>query len=593
MSEARHRRPRLTLETIDPWDESEIKPPRGGVTVIVGANNAGKSTFLREIFEQAKAEDRTSRPKGHIIANCDLRVEGTYDDLVATLKDEGAYFSRDPNTKGYKVSGQLIPEARLPHNWRAVADLYSNSLGQLAQYFIYYVNATNRTAGISPAPRRPDIADPPESPMHLLEDNPEMLEMIRSICRKVFRQTLTLDRLSNNVQLRVGETNVPAPPIDNVTREYRDSLVALEPLQGQGDGMTALLGLLVPIICGNHNVALIDEPEAFLHPPQARMVGTILGELAAQRDMQVLVATHDRNILIGLLESRAPVSVIRLDRRAPSTRIHRLDYLRVRELWDDPVLRYSNLLDGLFHHVVVLCEAERDCTFYAASLDIASGSSELDFAPGDVLFIPSGGKDGFPGMVKALKAVSVPVVTVPDIDALNDKNKIRLLVDAMGGDWNLLESSYNIATEQFRHPRQRIANGQILQAVRAALTPILDEVYTRETEELVKAAMRSAPSPWEDLKRYGINAWRGQARGEASKMIAQLQELGIVLVKAGELENLAPSVQSKKGKQWLREALEKEAFRLEPAQSHIRDVIEAIHSLLREGVAADDADVDE
>lgn len=552
-----------------------------GVTVIVGANNSGKSTFLREIFQLISAEQKNSTPRRHIIKDCILTVEGTPENLIDTLREGGTYVDRQPNS-GFMIENQIIPEPYARDRWhRAGKPDVTGTLGRIAPFFVHYVNTANRASGISPQQRRPNIEDIPQSPMHRLEDNPEMLERVREISLRIFRQTLTLDRLSNNVQLRVGAPNIPAPPVDAVTREYRDALISLEPLQNQGDGMTAVLGLLVPIICGSQDIILIDEPEAFLHPPQARIIGTLLGELSQERDMQLFMATHDRNILVGLLQSQVPVTVIRLDRCTSPTRIHELDYSRVRTLWDDPVLRYSNLLDGLFHHAVVLCEAERDCTFYAASLDAANENSGLDFSPGDILFVPAGGKDGFPGMTTALKAVSVPVVAIPDIDLFDDKNKVRTLVDAMGGNWISIEPTYRIATAPFQKPRRQFKNAQILETIRKVLEPAPEAAYDRGTEEAIKAAMRSDPSPWEDLKKFGVSAFRGQERQAAANLIQNLQELGIVVVQDGELENLAPTVGSRKGKRWLSEALETEAYRDQRAQTHIDHVIDAIKHRLQ------------
>lgn len=510
-----------------------------------------------------------------------LTVEGTTDNLIETLRQEGTYVDRPPNG-GFMISGQVLPEYYVRNSWdRTGKPDFTGTLGKIASFFVHYVNTANRAGGISPQQRRTNIQDIPQSPMNRLEDNPEMLERVREISLRIFRQTLTLDRLSNNVQLRVGVPSIPAPPVDAVTTEYREALISLEPLQDQGDGMTAVLGLLVPIISGSQDIILIDEPEAFLHPPQARIIGKVLGELSRERNMQLFIATHDRNILVGLLQSRVPVTVIRLDRRSSPTRIHKLDSSHVRTLWDDPVLRYSNLLDGLFHHAVVLCEAERDCTFYAASLDAANETSGLNFSPGDILFVPAGGKDGFPGMITALKAVSVPVIAVPDIDLLDDRTKVRTLVEAMGGNWSSSESNYRIATAPFQKPRRQFKNAQILGTIRKVLEPTPEAVYDRDTEEAIKAAMRSDPSPWEDLKKFGVSAFRGQAHQAAVDLIQNLQELGIVVVQDGELENLAPTVTSRKGKRWLSEALETEAYRGQRAQTHINHVINAIEHRLQ------------
>lgn len=567
---------RIVIASIETKDGHKISPPIGGVTVVVGGNNAGKSTFLRETAEFISTESHL-KPNPKIITNPTLQTKTTEDELLHTLRRAGLYQDRGGANTGYKLGG-LVPQNIVINAWRNIGN---NQLGRLASFFISHVTATNRIQGIAPQSRRADIGDLAETPMHILEDNPELLEKIQGISLRIFRQTLTLDRLSNEIKLRVGKPMVPAPPIDSVTKEYRDALIALEPLHTQGDGMTAVLGLLVPMICGRQQVVLIDEPEAFLHPPQARIVGKLLGELAKEKELQVLLATHDRNILIGLLQSKVPVTVIRLDRSTSPTSVHELEYSQVRQLWDDPVLRYSNLLDGLFHHAVVLCEAERDCTFYSASLDIASESSTLPFSSGDILFVPTGGKDGFSGMVKALKAVSVPVIAIPDIDILNDESKLRTLLEAMGGDWNKVQANYKVATASFRQPRQEITNAQILKAVSDLLNPILAERYNHETQDSLRVAMRLNPSPWAELKRYGVDAFQGQARQAATKMFDQLRELGLVIVEKGELESLAPSVQSRKGKQWLTEALEKQAYRDPLAQAHIERVIHAIGLLTR------------
>ena len=59
----------------------------------------------------------------------------------------------------------------------------------------------------------------------------------------------------------------------------------------------------------------IDEPEAFLHPPQAEMIGNAICELKSDNS-QVFVATHDSNVLKGFLSSAHAqnVTVVRVER---------------------------------------------------------------------------------------------------------------------------------------------------------------------------------------------------------------------------------------------------------------------------------------
>jgi len=90
----------------------------------------------------------------------------------------------------------------------------------------------------------------------------------------------------------VGNPDVEAPRIDKVTAEYRSALGRLKPLSEQGDGMCSMLGVLIPVVSATYPIVLVDEPEAFLHPPQARILGQSLAVLAQERNLQLFLATH-------------------------------------------------------------------------------------------------------------------------------------------------------------------------------------------------------------------------------------------------------------------------------------------------------------
>lgn len=94
---------------------------------------------------------------------------------------------------------------------------------------------------------------------------------------------------------------------------------------------------------------LIDEPEAFVRPPPARQLGRILVKDKPE-DQQLWLSTHSGDLVRGLLEiPDASVRVLRLRRRDDVNVVAELSSSDVKTLWDDPLLRYSNILDGLFH----------------------------------------------------------------------------------------------------------------------------------------------------------------------------------------------------------------------------------------------------
>ena len=60
---------------------------------------------------------------------------------------------------------------------------------------------------------------------------------------------------------------------------------------------SVILHLLAPI---TPSILLLDEPEAFLHPPQARLLGEIIAKEKSHR-AQLFVATHSSDVLQGLM----------------------------------------------------------------------------------------------------------------------------------------------------------------------------------------------------------------------------------------------------------------------------------------------------
>ncbi|MFS0702891.1 AAA family ATPase [Cellulomonas sp. 179-A 9B4 NHS] len=474
--------------------------------------------------------------------------------------------------------GQIRATESIAFRWAQ----YDQLTDSLAPFVVYFADAKGRLNFPHEIAQRPDIADPPAHPLHKLQDDPSLLQAVSRRSHEVFRQPLTLDRLSQLARLRVGVPDVAPPTIDAVTPEYRAALSNLVPVSEQGDGMRSFMSLLLPLITGISKVVIIDEPEAFLHPPQARALGRTLAELARDKRLQIVLATHDKNLLTGLLEpSDVEVSVVRLTRdNDREVKAHQLDDTSLRTIWSDAALRYTNVLDGLFHRLVVLCEAERDCHFYTAALDSLSDTEEVELPPSEVLFVPSGGKDGMVKLVRALGQISVPVVVSPDLDVLDDENKMRALVETMGRSWQTFAADYRIATQPFRQHRTPARASDVLLAIDAVLRPLGEAPFSAAARESILAHTRHAESPWKALKRYGTEAFLGEAAGAAGRLLDSLDQIGIVLVRRGELERMAPTLGVAKGPAWLPAALDAMAHTDEHAQAHIRRVVEAGRALI-------------
>lgn len=153
---------------------------------------------------------------------------------------------------------------------------------------------------------------------------------------------------------------------DSYLKRLRDQNL---PLTAQGDGMrsfaTVILRTLAPAAM---SIILLDEPEAFLHPPQARLLGELI---AKERPIgrQLFIATHSQDVLQGLLNV-APdnLRIIRLQRSGVVNKVKELDKYLTKKISADPIMRFSSVLSGVFHKRVIVCESDSDCMFTAQFL---------------------------------------------------------------------------------------------------------------------------------------------------------------------------------------------------------------------------------
>ncbi|WP_162239031.1 MULTISPECIES: ATP-dependent nuclease [unclassified Rathayibacter] len=546
-----------------------------GVTAIVGSNNAGKSTILRELVELLSHQPGYSMPKRLVVDGLDLVKAGEARDLVSWL-GKNASFLR-PSTGNSMVGFQRSTSGQasifgLTQGWVASPD----ELGQLSSFLCFYGNAQGRFAVGGAIEMRDAPGDPPTHPVHHLQDNKEMLNELSRISEKSFRSPLTLDPLGRTVRLRTGSIAAETPRIDEISESYREAMIALRPLDEQGDGMRSMFGQLLPVVTATYPLILLDEPEAFLHPPQAHALGVELGHLAVARKIQIIVATHDRNLLSGLLESQVDVSVVRLSRKQESTYASQLEASQLRNLWADSVLRYTNVLDGLFHQLVILAEAEGDCAFLAAALDSSPDKLLGDLPRSEVLFLPTGGKDGIPKVAEALQAVQVPMVAAPDLDVLSDKAKCAILVRSLGSTWTeRMDQLWDQATNNIRTKKEPATIGDVLDALSSLLGESRTEPFTSDVAERARAQLRSSASPWAEVKDHGVSAFKGEAYTAAVALLELLETVGVVLVREGELERLAPEVAVRKGAGWLQAALDRGAQSNQLTQGHLARIIEA------------------
>jgi hypothetical protein len=314
-----------------------------------------------------------------------------------------------------------------------------------------------------------------------------------------------------------------------------------------------MIGLLLALMTGHQSISLIDEPEAFLHPPQARFLAKLLSEDSISGGRTAFLSTHSADIVHGVLEGPAPTTVVRLRRNGASNDAAVLDNDAVRRLWSDPLLRYSNLLEGLFTDAVVVCESDADCKFFASIRDTLPASIGDTRRP-DLLFTSCGGKHRMHVGMAALRAASVPVAAIGDFDVLNDWGTLSRLIDSAGGDPAAFEADWKILSAALTADSRTPSVAGMKEAVHAAFEGV-SEITTRSLAP-VREALK-IESGWDRVKNAGLaGVPKGDAYNAAARLIDNLKAIRIHIVPVGEMEDFIPAVGGH-GPGWLADLLDK------------------------------------
>jgi len=510
----RYRLTELTSNCGDPVTLPEI-----GVTCIVGGNNSGKSQILRDIMQMISTLEASP------IAVTALKTaqSGSSAESEAWLEINSVPQPGQPGTPPTYTpyhGGNSLNLAQFNLFWSS-SESHGSALQIAASYFYWHASAgtlVNFATGSMGAPGMGPIA----SPLGALFRNGELEQKLSSLAKEVFRLPLTLDRVNGDVKLRVGDPGVPIPPLNRPTLEYADAVRRLGSLGDQGDGMKAFIGLALYLVAGTAQILLVDEPEAFLHPAQARALGRWLATEARAQDRQIILATHDRDLVLGLLDASAPVKIIRVSRKVDATHLNELSESQLSEIWNDPVLRYSNILQGLFHEQVVVCEADADCRFYGAVLDVLAGELGSRSLADDTLFVPSGGKQRAAVLATALSRLGVSAFIIADFDLINKRALLIASLKAVGGTWD----------------------------------DDLDRLYVKVADWV------NGLSAWSSLKTTGLNGLPATdgVHSAGRELLERLATKGLLIVPIGEMESFDKDIPVE-GSAWVSAMLEKDGHK--------------------------------
>jgi ABC-type cobalamin/Fe3+-siderophores transport system ATPase subunit len=538
--------PSVTFKTISFSNGTTIELSPNDIVVFVGPNNAGKSAALRDLDDLTTAINGNGHPK-IVIKSGSLDRRGTTDELFAFLEKNSKVIGERP-TRQFFTAGMHVYEQNLSQLWH-------QNLSSLSRVFAYLLGTETRITDSNAAPAVSLLDVPSSHPIHLLYLDDALEKRISGFFQKAFGKDLMVARLAGSqVPLLVGTKPIIEQNEDRLSESYNKRLNENQPLNLQGDGMRSFASVILRTLApATMSILLLDEPEAFLHPPQARLLGELIA-LERTAEGQLFISTHSPDILQGLLKV-APknLRIIRLQRTKTSNSVKELDKALAKKISSDSIMRFSSVLSGIFHKRVIICESDADCMFYSALLDAPSVQGQEN---PDALFVQANGKHRMATLTETLRALDVNVDVIGDIDVLNDLAVLKKLVISLGGDWDPIERHAKVVKASIETGAKWLDAKAVAKKISELLTKPQDAgAFSPHLRDEIKSILGQS-SPWTAVKSAGQAAIPpGEATKSFQSLLTLCSSAGLWIVPVGELEGFCKTV-GNKGPKWVQDVLE-------------------------------------
>jgi hypothetical protein len=205
---------------------------------------------------------------------------------------------------------------QIERSWNNLYNNTNSGLNALSRVFINMLSTEERLSKSNPPNSFDTISQLPHHPIQMSYSDDGIERIFSRYFMEAFNKDLIVDKgAGSKIPLYVGTKPQLKSNEDRTSKSYRERLHAdAVLLNEQGDGMRSFAAILLDTFTSNHDITLIDEPEAFLHPPQAKVLGKMLAKNTPS-DSQLFISTHSADFLNGLLESEnSRVKIIRIDR---------------------------------------------------------------------------------------------------------------------------------------------------------------------------------------------------------------------------------------------------------------------------------------
>ena len=366
----------------------------------------------------------------------------------------------------------------------------------------------------------------------------ETEQSVSDLVKRYFKKEIRLD-FSDLQHMRMRyATDFADVPVDP-----RDALLPMgqrDLLSEQGDGVRSFAGLVAAIEALSRPIYIIDEPEAFLHPPQAFHIGRLIGRRSSSQK-QFIIATHSSDILRGILSATQDVSVVRVNRDGDTNSFCPIETATLQAVTTNPLLSSARVLEGLFYSSAVVVESDSDARFFASAF--TQVNNELD-----THFVAADNKQTVAKILALYCDMGVKHLGIVDFDMLRVGAELNDAMGTLGTNADSIQS-VNDSQGKIAAEASKVTAAERIEHYKEVLGRInrkIDAYNTGDKSDsddvlrfLQKRANEAAnvTKPWKELKELGRAGLSDQVAPEFDNLYAKLMDDRLCIYPFGELES--------------------------------------------------------
>lgn len=520
-----------------------IEPKK--INIIIGPNNCGKSRFLKDIRDMIMRNYNNTSSRvivekidcllpanaeefiDHYLSNKRIVVETANGAFLKTysgttnggievgqnnriaLDDDRIFLNMPWKEELKRVIDKLNKNDITKEDYEFSEIEFFNKYGRL---FLMYLGNEEKLL-LSKTQHRYKALDDKTNFLSEVSNDLLIVQSLSSYTLKLFNKDVCLDQSSwgDRLGFRVGEDFEFIKKAERNNNTAENKLLDYSLLENEGDGLRSFVTNFLCLRMSEKNILLLDEPEAFLHPPLARQLGRIIADSIAN-DRQLFLVTHSPDIIRGIVNEKDDVQIIRLSRHNDTTRVKIAGINLLEKIVKNSSLSTEMIIKGLFSERVYITESVADEEVYMALHDKTKPQDPASFIHGR-------NKQTLKDIAEIYDSLGVNYVRIYDFDILKDEDFSKAISKAV--DQNTL-NEYNQIKDSIKND------------------------FGEDKEKYHKGGLNSISD--QKLKQ------------KATDMLQNLKKLDIIILPNGELETSLEDagIQYTKNnkKNWLNEALD-------------------------------------